>query len=42
MTTPSLPSAVRAAADGLCALEAATGLIVAQASWLDRGDPGGR
>ena len=38
MTAPSLPSALRAAADGLCPFEAATGLIIAQASWLDRDD----
>jgi hypothetical protein len=39
MTAPtSLPSALRAAASGLCALEAATGLISAQESWLGRDD----
>lgn len=35
---PSLPSALRAAASGLYALVAATGLIIAQQSWLGRVD----
>jgi hypothetical protein len=38
MTTASLPAALRAAAEGLYALEAATGLIIAHASWLARED----
>ncbi len=38
MTTSSLPAALLAAAEGLYALEAATGLIIGQASRLDRGD----
>ncbi|SRR6266851_173369 len=38
MTASSLPAALRAAADGLYALEAATGLIIAHASWLARED----
>jgi hypothetical protein len=36
MTASSLPAALRAGADGLHALEAATGLIIAHASWLAR------
>jgi hypothetical protein len=38
MTTPSLPAALRAAAEGIYALEAATGLIIAHGTWLDRDD----
>jgi hypothetical protein len=38
MTASSLPEALRAAADGLYSLEAATGLIIAHASWLARDD----
>ncbi len=38
MTASSLPAALRAGADGLYALEAATGLIMAHASWLARED----
>jgi hypothetical protein len=38
MTAPSLPAALRAVADGLYALEAATGLIIAHGTWLERGD----
>jgi hypothetical protein len=37
MTASSLP-ALRAGADGLYAFEAATGLIIAHASWLARED----
>jgi hypothetical protein len=32
------PAALRAAADGIYALEAATGLIVAHSAWLERND----
>ena len=38
MTASSLPAALRAGADGLYTLEAATGLIIAHASWLARED----
>jgi hypothetical protein len=38
MTVPSLPAALRAAAEGLYALEAATGLLVAHGTWLERDD----
>lgn len=38
MTASSLRAALRAGAEGLYALEAATGLIIAQASWLGRQD----
>jgi len=38
MTASSLPAALRAGADGLYPLEAATGLIIAHASWLARED----
>jgi hypothetical protein len=38
MTASSLPAALRAAAEGLYALEAATGLIIAHGSWLARDD----
>ncbi len=38
MTASSLPAALRAGADGLYALEAATGLIIAHGTWLARDD----
>lgn len=38
MTAPSLPAALRAGAEGLYALEAATGLIIAHGAWLTRDD----
>jgi hypothetical protein len=38
MTVPPLPAALRAAAEGLYALEAATGLIIAHGTWLERSD----
>jgi hypothetical protein len=38
MTTTSLPAALRAGAEGLYALEAATGLIIAHGTWLARED----
>ena len=38
MTAPSLPSALRAAAEGVCTLEAAMGLLIAHGTWLDRED----
>jgi hypothetical protein len=38
MTARSLPAALRAAAEGLYALEAATGLIIAHGAWLERDD----
>ncbi len=38
MTASSLPAALRAGADGLYAIEAATGLVIANASWLARDD----
>jgi hypothetical protein len=38
MTVQSLPAALRAAAQGIYALEAATGLIVAHRTWLERDD----
>jgi hypothetical protein len=38
MTALSLPTALRAGAEGLYTLEAATGLIIAHASWLARED----
>jgi hypothetical protein len=42
MTASSLPAALRAGAEGLHALEAATGLIIAHGTWLARrGDFGG-
>jgi hypothetical protein len=37
MTASSLPAALRAGAEGLHALEAATGLIIAHGTWLARG-----
>ena len=40
MTAPSLHAALRAGAEGLYALEAATGLIIAHGTWLARGDFG--
>ena len=38
MTAPSLPTALRAGAAGLYALEAAAGLIIAHGTWLTRDD----
>ena len=38
MTASSLPAALRAGAEGLYALEAATGLIIAHGTWLARED----
>jgi hypothetical protein len=38
VTVLSLPAALRAGAEGLCALEAGTGLIIAHGTWLERGD----
>lgn len=38
MTAPPLPAALRAGAAGLCALEAAAGLIIAHGTWLTRDD----
>ena len=38
MTAPSLPTALRAGAEGLYALEASTGLIIAHGTWLTRDD----
>jgi hypothetical protein len=38
MTASPLPSALRAGADGLYTLEAATGLVIAHHSWLIRDD----
>ena len=38
MTAPPLPAALRAAAEGLYVLEAATGLIIAHGTWLGRSD----
>jgi hypothetical protein len=38
MTTSSLTAALRSGAEGLYALEAAVGLIIAQESWLARDD----
>ena len=38
MTRSSLPAALRVGADGLYAAEAATGLIIARATWLARED----
>jgi hypothetical protein len=40
MTASSLPAALRAAAEGLYAIEAATGLIIAHGTWLGRPDFG--
>lgn len=38
MTAPPLHAALRAGAEGLYALEAATGLIIAHGTWLARDD----
>ena len=38
MTASSLPAALRAGAQGLYTLEAATGLIIAHGTWLARDD----
>jgi hypothetical protein len=38
MTAPSLPTALRAGAQGIYALEAATGLVIAHGTWLTRDD----
>jgi hypothetical protein len=38
MTAPSLPAALRAGADGLYTLEAATRLIIAHGTWIARDD----
>jgi hypothetical protein len=38
MTASSLPAALRAGAEGLYALEAAAGLIIAHGTWLARDD----
>jgi hypothetical protein len=38
VTAPSLPAELRAGAAGLCALEAAAGLIIAHGAWLTRED----
>jgi hypothetical protein len=38
MTTGSLPAALLAAAEGICTLEAATGLLIAHGTWLARDD----
>jgi hypothetical protein len=38
MTILSLPAALRAGSKGLYALEAATGLIIAHGTWLERDD----
>jgi hypothetical protein len=38
MTAPSLPAALRSAAQGIYALKAATGLIIAHGTWLARDD----
>jgi hypothetical protein len=40
MTASSLPAALRAAAEGLYVIEAATGLIIAHGTWLGRPDFG--
>ena len=40
MTPSSLPPELRSAADGLYALEAATGLIIAHGTWLAGWSPG--
>jgi len=42
MTVSSLVAALRAGAEGLYALEAATGLVIAHGTWLARGDDSGR
>jgi hypothetical protein len=38
MTATALPAALRAAAEGIYTLEAATGLIIAHGTWLGRDD----
>jgi hypothetical protein len=38
MTVLSLPAALRVGAAGLYAIEAATGLIIANGTWLERDD----
>jgi hypothetical protein len=38
MSVPSLTGALRAGAEGLYAIEAATGLIIAHSTWLERDD----
>ena len=38
MTAPSLPAALRAGAQGIYALEAAAGLVIAHGTWLARDD----
>ncbi len=38
MTTSSLPAVLRPGAQGLYVLEAAAGLIIKHATWLDRDD----
>ena len=38
MTASSLPAALRAGAEGLYTLEAATGMIIAHGTWLSRDD----
>jgi hypothetical protein len=38
MTVLSLPAALRVGAEGLYTLEAATGLLIAHGTWLDRDD----
>ena len=38
MAASPLPVALRAGAEGLCALEAATGLVIAHGTWLARND----
>jgi hypothetical protein len=38
MTTSPLPAALLAAAEGICTLEAATGLVIASGTWPGRDD----
>jgi ABC-type branched-subunit amino acid transport system ATPase component len=38
MTAPSLPTALRAGAQGIYTLEAAAGLVIAHRAWLTRDD----
>jgi hypothetical protein len=38
MTAPSLLAALRTGAEGICTLEAATGLLIAHGTWLARDD----
>jgi hypothetical protein len=38
MNASSLPAAIRAAAEGICTLEAAAGLVIAHGTWLGRDD----